>query len=61
MRFRQPLDARDLFAFLFRMHDIDVRFGRSKPLTNASGFVKTELLNDVGTNIRRSGGSERNV
>ncbi len=53
MRLRQALDARDLFAFLFRVHDIDGQVRSVETADKRFGFGQAQLLNYVGTNVRR--------
>ena len=54
MRFSQALDAPDLLPLLFRMHDIN---GQIRPVEAADKclrFCEAQLLDYVGTNVRRS-------
>ncbi len=60
MRFCQPLDARDLFAFLFGVHDVDSQVRPIEAADKRVGFNQAELLDDVGTNVGRGGGGEGN-
>ena len=55
----QALDARDLLAFLFRVHDIDRQVRPVEAADECLRFDESQLLDDVGTNVRRGRRGER--
>ena len=54
----QALDVRDLLALLFRVDHFDRQIRTIETADKGLRLVETELLNDVGANVRRGGGGE---
>ena len=50
---------RDLLAFLFCVDHIDREIRAIETADECLRLVETELLNDVGANVRSGGGGER--